>query len=74
MADNNKNYPAVNEAGTWIVADYAQDKAGKKEFTYTIEVTTPDGKKAGVRGVNPDASWYRADGLKKAMTIKVTVK
>ncbi len=71
---DDKTYPAVNEDGTWIIADYVQDQAGKKEFTYTVEVTTPDGKKASIRGVNPDASWYRADGRKKAMTIKVTVK
>ncbi len=71
---DNKAYPAEGAGGEWVLADYVQDKAGKKEFTYTIEVTTPDGRKAGIKGVNPDASWYRADGLKKARTIKVVVK
>ncbi|MCK4626950.1 MAG: carboxypeptidase regulatory-like domain-containing protein, partial [Phycisphaerae bacterium] len=68
---DNKAYPPVNEDGTWIVADYVQDKAGKKDFTYTVEVTTSDGRKASIKGVNPDASWYRADGRKNAMTIRV---
>ena len=71
---DNQNYPAEKDGNLWVLADYVQDKTSKKEFTYTVEVITPDGRKASLKGVNPDASWYRQEGKDKAMTVKVVVK
>jgi len=71
---DNQNYPAEKDGNLWVLADYVQDKTSKKEFTYTVEVNTPDGRKASLKGVNPDASWYRQEGKDKAMTVKVVVK
>ena len=53
---------------TLVLADYALNKNGKKEFTYTITVET-DGKKKVITGVNPSPEWYRPDPNKPTYTI-----
>ncbi len=57
-----------DKAATLILPDFVQDKAGRKEFTYTITVEA-GGKKKIITGVNPGPHWYRSDPNKPAYTI-----
>ena len=64
--------PPLDRAHTLIVADYVLDREGKKEFSYTIEVATPDGKKK-ITGVRPGPHWYRPDPRKPTYTVQVVM-
>ncbi len=57
-----------NRKSTVVLADYVQDKDGKKDFTYTITVEA-DGKKKVITGVDPGPQWYRPDAGKPTYTI-----
>ena len=64
---------AEREDDLWIVTDCIQTKDGKKEFTYSVEAKTPDGRQGRTTGLDPDHSWYRHKGRQSAVTVKVTV-
>lgn len=66
---DNKAYPAETDDGSIIVADYVQNRAGRKEFTYTIEISTPAGQRKIIKGVNPDPKWYSEKPGKPTYTI-----
>jgi len=63
-----------NRTGTIIITDYVLDESGKREFTYTIIVTAPDGRTVTITGVNPDSTWYRPDPNIPTYTITVVLK
>ena len=50
------------------------DESGKREFTYTIIVTAPDGRTVTITGVNPDSTWYRPDPNTPTYTITVVLE
>jgi len=66
-ADGHTPLP-MDKKGTIIVADFVQDKLGKKEFAYTI-IVEKNGLKKVVKGVNPNSMWYRPDPNKPTYTI-----
>ncbi|MDY7010350.1 MAG: hypothetical protein SVV80_06295 [Planctomycetota bacterium] len=70
---DNDTYPAETADGSIIVADYVQDRAGKKEFTYTVEVSTTDGRRKSIKGVDPNLKWYREEPNKPTHTITVVL-
>ena len=59
---------------TIIVADFAQDAHSKKEFTYTVEAITPDGRRGNVKGVDPDTHWYRPNPDVPTYTVVVVTR
>jgi hypothetical protein len=70
-ADGHTPLPEDREH-TLILADYVLDQKAKKTFSYTIEVTTRDGREEITR-VRPGPQWYRADPRKPAYTVQVVM-
>jgi len=70
-ADGHTPLPEDRE-NTLIIADFVQDKDGRKGFTYTIEVEA-GGVKKKLTGLNPDATWYRPDPMKPTKTVVVVL-
>ncbi|MCK4591342.1 MAG: hypothetical protein KAT86_06275, partial [Candidatus Latescibacteria bacterium] len=58
---------------TLIVADYFLGQNGKKEFTHTVKVISPQGKEKVITGISLDETWYRADPMKPTRTIRVVM-
>ena len=50
----------LDEANTFVIADYAEDQTSQTNFTYTITVSK-DGKTASMNGLDIDENWYRED-------------
>jgi len=69
--DGHTPMPA-DAAHTLILTDFVQDKNSSTNFTYTI-TAEKDGLKGRVRGVDPDANWYRADPQIPVITIVATL-
>ncbi len=58
---------------TLIVADYFLGQNGKKEFTHTVKVISPQGKEKVITGISLDETWYRVDPMKPTRTIRVVM-
>ena len=57
---------------TLVLTDFVKDNHGVKQFTYTIIVEVPHGRRVirkVITGVNPSAEWYRPDPNKPTYTI-----
>jgi len=68
-ADGHTPLPS-DPSQTLILADYVKDYAGNREFAYTIKAEI-NGATGIVKGVNPDATWYRSDPNVPVKTIQV---
>jgi len=55
-----------------VLTDFVKNNHGVKQFTYTIIVEVPRGRRVitkVITGVNPSAEWYRPDPNKPTYTI-----
>ncbi|MCK4624741.1 MAG: PQQ-like beta-propeller repeat protein [Phycisphaerae bacterium] len=70
--DGHTAFPVV-KTNTIVLTDFARDKVERREFTYTVQVTAPDGRYGERKGVNPGPGWYRPDPLNPTHTVKVVL-